>query len=223
MSWVVRVASYNLRDLKDDVDAAVRVIRALRPDVLCLQEVPRHPFSGHRVSDIAARSGLFWSGGHRGAGGTTILTSMRLDLRDCAHHRLAVPFLQRQRGYAAAQLALPGHRWFTAVSVHLPLTPALREAHAGEVLAGLLDGPLVLAGDLNEQADGAAWRAIAGLLRPVTPDRPTFPARAPRRRLDVVFATPHFTVVGGEQVSLAEADLVAASDHRPVWADLELD
>jgi len=29
---VLRVASYNVRDLKDDVDAAVRVVRAIEPD-----------------------------------------------------------------------------------------------------------------------------------------------------------------------------------------------
>ena len=45
MESSLRVASYNVRDLKDDVDAAARVVRAIDPDVLCLQEVPRHPFS----------------------------------------------------------------------------------------------------------------------------------------------------------------------------------
>jgi hypothetical protein len=30
-------------------------------------------------------------------------------------------------------------------------------------------------------------------------------------------------VLPHEEVALAEADLVAASDHRPVWVDLELD
>lgn len=33
--------SWNLHDLRDDPAAAVRVIRAVDPDVLCLQEVPR--------------------------------------------------------------------------------------------------------------------------------------------------------------------------------------
>ena len=48
------MASYNVRDLKDDVAAAAGVVRAIAPDVLCLQEVPRHPFSGHRVAEFAA-------------------------------------------------------------------------------------------------------------------------------------------------------------------------
>jgi len=46
---ILRVASYNLRDFKDDAQAAARVVRAINPDVLCLQEVPRHRLSAHRI------------------------------------------------------------------------------------------------------------------------------------------------------------------------------
>ena len=40
----VRVASYNTRDFLDDHHLAARVVRAVDPDVLCLQEVPRRLF-----------------------------------------------------------------------------------------------------------------------------------------------------------------------------------
>lgn len=46
----VRVVSYNVRGLADDVAAAAEVVRALDPDVLLLQEVPRHPASSYRIS-----------------------------------------------------------------------------------------------------------------------------------------------------------------------------
>jgi len=59
---ILRVASYNLRDFKEDSDAAVRVVRAINPDVLCLQEVPRHVLSSYRTASFAARCGLYWSG-----------------------------------------------------------------------------------------------------------------------------------------------------------------
>ena len=134
MDGVLRVASYNVRDLKDDVDAAARVVRAIEPDVLCLQEVPRHPFSGHRVADLARRCGLMWAGGHRGSGGTTILTALRVDVRGARHEGLRVRRRQRERGYAVATVALPGRALLDVVSVHLSLDADERARHAGDVL-----------------------------------------------------------------------------------------
>ena len=50
----------------------------------------------------------------------------------------------------------------------------------------------------------------------------TFPARSPRRRLDVVFASPELRVLPHREVSLPDAVYAAASDHRPTWVDLDL-
>ena len=94
----MRVASYNLKDLTLDRHAAARIIRAIDPDVLCLQEVPRYPFSGHRVAELASRCGLLWPGGHRGSGGTTLLAHLRVDVSGSRHVGLDVPPLQRERG-----------------------------------------------------------------------------------------------------------------------------
>jgi len=80
----------------------------------------------------------------------------------------------------------------------------------------------VLAGDLNEGGTGRAWRRFAEPLRLVSPTAPTYPATTPRRLLDVVFASPELTVLPHRDVALDEGDLVRASDHRPVWVDLDL-
>ena len=220
----LRVASYNVRDLKDDVAAAAGVVRAIAPDVLCLQEVPRHPFSGHRVAEFARRCGLMWSGAHRGSGGTTILTSLRVDVGRARHERLRVPRLQRERGYALASVALPGHAAVDVVSVHLSLDADERARHIGAVLGTLApDGPLVVAGDLNEGEDGRAWSSLAGRLRPVTRTGadlhrapPPPPARRDLRR------RPAGACCRTGRCDLDPADLVAASDHLPVWADLDV-
>ncbi|NUP69048.1 MAG: endonuclease/exonuclease/phosphatase, partial [Nonomuraea sp.] len=37
----VRVASYNVRSMRDSVPALGRVIAALRADLVCVQEAPR--------------------------------------------------------------------------------------------------------------------------------------------------------------------------------------
>jgi endonuclease/exonuclease/phosphatase family metal-dependent hydrolase len=113
----------------------------------------------------------------------------------------------------------------TAVSVHLSLTPEERLAHTEHVLQAL-EGrtPLVVAGDLNEGPAGAAWQRLeaAGRLRAVSPTRPTYPAHAPRRRLDVVFASAGLRVLPHREVLVPESAYAAASDHRPTWVDLEV-
>ena len=222
----MRVASYNLRDLKDDTDAAARVVRAINPDVLCLQEVPRHVLASHRIASFAARCGLYWSGGHRGSGGTTIMSSLRMDAADVQHSPLKVARLQRARGYAVSHARLPGHPRVTFVSIHLSLDPGERARHAATVLKALPpDEPLVVAGDLNEGPQGRAWTAIAGRLRLTSVDAPTYPAGSPIHRLDAIFASPMMSVVpscNGDTVELDPADLVAATDHLPVWVDLDL-
>lgn len=223
----LRVASYNVRDLKDDVVAAARVIRAINPDVLCLQEVPRHPLSSHRVVAFAGRCGLYWSPGHHRGGGTTLMSSLRVQVGDMQHRSLAVAPLQRHRGYAVCQVRLPGHREMRCVSVHLGLDADERLRHVTNVLKSLPGaGPLLVAGDLNEGSDGRAWRALAGRLRAVSGEEPTFPARRPQHRIDVIFASADLAVVPGAaaglNTGLDAVDLCAATDHLPVWVDLDL-
>jgi len=222
---LVRVASYNTRDFLDDHRLAARLVRAVDPDVLCLQEVPRRLFGGWRVRRFATACGLQWTGRHRGSGGTTIFTSDRVQVLEGHHSRLPVRWPDRTRGYAVVRVGVPGGGEVTAVSVHLSLKPGERVAHTERILQALSDrGPLVLAGDLNEEETGGAWRLIdvPDRLRLVSPARPTFPARAPRRRLDVVFASPVLRVLPHREVLVPDAAWARASDHRPTWVDLDL-
>lgn len=222
---VVRVASYNTRDLLDDHHLAARIVRAVDPDVLCLQEVPRRLFGGWRTARFARACGMRWSGSHRGSGGTTVFTSPRLELLSCHHSRLPVRWPDRTRGYAVARVGLDDGAELTAVSVHLGLRAEERVAHTERILERLAaSGALVLAGDLNEDDSGAAWRLIdvPDRLRLVSPAVPTFPARRPRRRLDVVFASPGVRVLPHREVAVPESAWAAASDHRATWVDLDV-
>ena len=110
------------------------------------------------------------------------------------------------------------------VSVHLGLRPPERLAHTERLLEGLVaDGEhLVVAGDLNEDETGAAYGRLVrdGGLRPVSPERATYPARAPRRRLDVVLASPGLAVLPHREVAVPPGVFAAASDHVPTWVDL---
>lgn len=216
----LRVVSYNVRALQDDVSALERTVRALDPDVLCLQEAPYIGPVGHRIAAFAERCHLVWSGREQRAGQTTLLTSLRTQVRQVRHHPLPTAGLLDRRGTAVAQMALVGGPEVTVASVHLGLQPQQRVEHARRILELLGPGPAVIAGDLNEAADGAAWQLLAQRMAPVSPVEPTFPADAPRRSLDVVMATADLQAGPHEAVPLVEEDLVAGTDHRPVWADL---
>lgn len=225
MAETLRVASYNLRDFKDDLRAAERVVRAIRPDVLLVQEAPRAPFSAHRVAGFAERCTLMWSGGSwRASGGTTVMACSRVDVLDMRHIALPVPPGQRVRGYAGASVRLAGHAPVRVVSIHLPLDPVERERHARIVLDAAGPGRVVVGGDLNETADGRAWQLLADRLSVLTGPADTFPARGPNRRIDVVLAGAGLRAAATrrDEPALDPADLVAASDHLPVWVDIEL-
>ena len=219
----LRVATYNTRDFLDDHHLAARLVRAVDPDVLCLQEVPRRLFAPWRLRRFAAACGLRWSGPQRGSGGTTVLTSPRVDLLEASHHRLSVRWPDRTRGWARARVRLADGSELTAVSVHLGLRPQERERHAREIVDAL-DGvqPLVVAGDLNEGDDGPAFGVVADRLAVAGPDGPTFPARSPHRRIDVLFASPGVRVLGGGPVAVPDAHWPRGSDHRPAWVDVEV-
>jgi endonuclease/exonuclease/phosphatase family metal-dependent hydrolase len=220
-----RVATYNTRDFLDDAHLAARLVRAVDPDVLCLQEVPRRLLAGWRLRRFARRCGLRTTGSHRGSGGTTVLVSDRVRVVEAGHRRLPVRWPDRTRGWARARVVLPSGSTVTAVSLHLSLRADERERHVEQVLEALADaGSLVVAGDLNEESDGAAWRRldVPDRLRVVAPDGPTYPARSPRRRLDVVFASPGLHVLPHREVAVPDAVWPQASDHRPAWVDLEL-
>lgn len=224
----LRIASYNLRGLKDDAAAAARVVRAIDPDVLLLQEVPRHPLSDYAISAFARDCGLLWSGRTRLVSGTGLMSHLRVHSGgDAQDRRLAVGLRENPRSYTVTQVRGPAGPTVTAVSVHLPLDADQRVAHARTVLEELAadprvpgDAPLVVGGDVNEDASGRAWGVLAETLQVVTDERPTFPARRPHRRIDAIFARGHRQVETGDPALLDGMPLTEASDHLPVWVDL---
>lgn len=246
----LRVVGYNVRDLLDDRDALAHVVRCCRPDVLSLQEAPRRPLTTRRTARLARETSLRHVAGGRDSGGTAVLVSPRLQVLAGEAARLPVAgWFTRTRGYALAGLALPGGAGFTAVSVHLPLRPAERVDHSRRVLARLAvlaRPPYVVSADLNELPDGPSWSVFGSVLHdaaapsdaagatdgavPADGSVPTadatFPARAPAHRIDGVLVSPGVRVLAlrpaGAADGLTRDDLVAASDHLPLIADLDL-
>jgi len=221
-SRAVRVVTYNVRSLRDDRQALGRVVRELRPDVLCLQEAPRMLGWRHRLAALARDTRMLYVAGGGTTGGVAILSSLAVDVLDTRELILSRTRGLHRRGAVTAEVRL-GATTFAVAAVHLGLDAAERRRHAGQIAAALRErepGPSVVAGDLNEVAGHAAYNILAAGRTDCagTDPTPTFSTRAPRRRIDAVLASPALTVhhyrVG------SGADVERASDHRPVVVDL---
>ncbi|MFE7130698.1 endonuclease/exonuclease/phosphatase family protein [Streptomyces sp. NPDC057638] len=232
-SPTLRVLGYNVRSLRDDEDALVRVIRACAPDLVLVQEAPRFFRWRKHAARIAAKSDLVVLGGGATAAGPLLLCSLRVTVERTADILLPLTPGQHRRGFATAVVRIGGAR-IGVVSCHLGLRREERRDHAEALLdqVAALDTPYsVVAGDLNEEADGPGFGRIAAGLQDCWAVAPwggehTFPARAPRRRIDAVFASKGVDVLGcGVPRGLpgvSDADLSAATDHLPVLAALRI-
>ncbi|MFD5317313.1 endonuclease/exonuclease/phosphatase family protein [Streptomyces sp. NPDC127098] len=228
MPTEVRLLSYNIRSMRDDTAALARVIRACAPDVLCVQEAPRFLGWRRRVARLARATGLYLVSGGASATGPMIMAAPRVLVESAGDLTLPhTPGLHR-RGLATAVLRFAGGPRLAVVSCHLSLRDAERRRHAPLVadrLAALGAPAAVLAGDLNEDPGGAAFRLLASRgLRDAWELAPeggefTSPAAGPERRIDAVLCTQAVTVLGcGVPEEPAPADLRAATDHLPVLA-----
>ncbi|MBB1242684.1 endonuclease/exonuclease/phosphatase family protein [Streptomyces durbertensis] len=238
-SAVVRLLSYNVRSMRDDVGALARVIRACAPDVVCVQEAPRFLRWRQAAGRLARLSGLVYVTGGAPASGPMILSSPRPAVERAEDVLLPLTPGLHRRGLATAVLRFGRTARLAVVSCHLSLQKDERYRQAGMVLDRLAElraapaGPIgaVVAGDLNEKPGGRAFRRLTGELRDGWAVRPwggeftSEPAR-PHQRIDAVLAAPPVELLGcGVPVGLPgvnDADLRAASDHLPVLAALRV-
>jgi endonuclease/exonuclease/phosphatase family metal-dependent hydrolase len=219
--------------MRDDPVALARVIRRLRPDVACVQEAPRFAYWRRDRRRLARETGLGIAVGRRPAG-LELYAGARVALLHREHHLLTpVPGMHR-RGLVLAVLDLGGVR-LVAASVHLDLAAGPRLRHATEILASLdrvrsrFAAPVVVAGDINEEPGGAAWRLLATRFQDAYAvashgGGPTYSAAEPRTRIDAVFADREIEVLrcGVPEAPELLGDYPAASDHRPLLAELRV-
>ena len=222
----LRLLSYNIRSLRDDPMAVAAVIRALAPDVVCVQEAPRFLRWRSKRAALARECGMVVATEDR-VGGLLILAAVRTDVLGRSFTALSKMPELHQRVLVTADIAVDGARWRVG-SIHLSLDDDERLRHIEEVWSALPseDGtPLILAGDVNEPPDHPAWTAItarladAAVIAP-TDDINTYSARHPHKRIDGVFVDPRVRVIS---CGVPDVPGVAqASDHRPVFAELEV-
>lgn len=214
----LRVMTYNVRQLKDDRAAVVRVLRAAAPDVVALQEPPRGPLGRQRLRRVAEAAGLepVVSGG--GARTTALLARPGLTVTGAWARPLPWRPVRTPRGLAIADIA--GVR---VICVHLGLSAPERADQVTRILPivrAAQGAGCVVAGDLNELPTGAAWRRLNHVLRDLTSAAgPTYPAPAAVKRIDAVLATGGLVGTGAHVI--ADDDARRASDHLPVVVDVQ--
>jgi endonuclease/exonuclease/phosphatase family metal-dependent hydrolase len=240
----LRIMSWNLRGAaKPRLDAVVEILQAHEPDVLALQEVRRG--QARRVAGLLGWRRPAWALKHNAYWPAWWLAE---GLAILSHHRLAVhppvvltPELDRRtfrrRILLPAEVLFEDDQRVLVIDAHLSSGDddelRVREAHhILSILPGTL--PTVLVGDLNATPRAESikvlieggcvdtWPAAAPPGEPGS----TYPANAPRRRIDYVMVND--AVNSGlrvVEVSVPD-DLGAAmsglSDHRPLLVQLEL-
>ncbi|WP_203350679.1 endonuclease/exonuclease/phosphatase family protein [Streptomyces sp. S-9] len=242
----LRVATYNIHagageDQVFDLDRTADALRGLHADVIGLQEVDVH--WGERsafVDEARALAGklrmrVFFApiydldpaaeGGERRRYGVAVLS--RHPVLHAENHeitRLSTqtpdPVPAPAPGFAEIVIRVKGVRTHV-YSTHLDYRadPSIRAAQVADMLDVLADdrGPGILVGDFNAEPSAPELAPLWHTLRDAAPDAgPTYPAVAPQKRIDLI------TVSHGITVSGARTHATAASDHRPVVADLRL-
>lgn len=220
----LRVVAWNVHGFRAGARRLAQALEQARPDVAFLNEVD---YSGMRLRRFARAVGMRGVSGLRLWRPVPNALLVRPPWRLVSHGLVRLPRKGPtiRRGAVVAMLGRAGLR-VTAAAAHLGLSERERLLHAEALTDALAAqaGPILIGGDLNEGPDGPAaswladryWDAFATAGEG---DGLTFPAAAPRARIDYVFASAGVTV---ERAWVATA-AGTLSDHLPVLAEVTLE
>ena len=224
MAVELRVLSWNVHGLRDDTKALSRIVRDLDPDVFCVQEAPKYLRWRAKCAALARNCGLLYVTGGGTTGGSALLASLRVDVKQADDVCLSRQWGWPARGVAAAMVT-KGGAGLVVASIHLPLDAQQRLEHthrATQLCRSLGAEHALVAGDINERPGHAAWQAFHDSgLRDLGPGSgPTFPAAGPTKRIDGVLATERVEVVDYRVIDVPGVE--RASDHRPVLVTVKM-
>ena len=229
---MIRVASYNMRkaigtDRRRRPERTLDVLNEIGADVIALQEadrrfgsrlsaMPLHMIeenSDYKPVPFATRDGsIGWHGN-----ALLVKKSVKIVDTELVH----LPSLE-PRGAVLADLDVDGVE-IRVVGMHLDLSGLWRRQQARAVIHHITaragDPPAVLMGDLNE------WSVRGGCLRDFAHHcrfadcGQSFHTRRPVARLDRIMVSPSLAILGSGTHQSPSAR--KASDHLPIWAELE--
>lgn len=236
---VLRVVSYNIRtggvgmDGKRDLLRQAEVLRALKPDVVLLQEVDLNAKRSGKVDCagvIAQALGMRatfaeampFQGGSYGVAILTAIPAGKGPVRQLRFTGGTEP-----RAALILPLVVPvdgGHREILVACTHLDFRSADEVApHAAELADVLAKDarPSILGGDLNFELGSPVLAAFEKRLTrvPKQGESASFPAPAPKVEIDHFFLNPSAAYRVRECRVVPES---VASDHRPVLLEVEL-
>lgn len=233
MAWRLRIASYNVRkavglDWRRKPERILAVLDEIGLDVAVLQEAdkrlaPRPAAIPHTV--LAGHGGFVHldpgPGPSLGWHGNAVL--LREGIAGEVAERMVLPGIE-PRGALLLRLSKDGPGGDASLliaAVHLGLTRGARHRQLAAVLdlAERQSLPFLLAGDLNEPRPAQLLPEGHGFVV-VTPG-PSFHAARPFTALDHIIHGPGVRVLasGVHRSALSRT----ASDHLPIWADIEVD
>lgn len=228
---MIRVASYNIHkaiglDRRRDPERTLTVLREINADIVALQEADRR--FGSRAAAIPAMlirdhskyrpvpldtrpDSIGWHG-------NALL--VQDDVLVAQAGAIPLPTLE-PRGAIWAELIIANAR-LRVVGMHLDLS-GIRRRHQIRTILHQLEGdrlPTILMGDLNEwSTHRGALREFGSRYTVLAPGK-SFHTRNPMAQLDRII------VEGGIEVRMCGVHhspaAARASDHLPVWADLQL-
>ena len=238
----LNVMSYDIHvgigmDKKLDLARIAEVIRRHRVDLVGLQEVDRGVERTGRVDEIkelARLTGMDYAFAHNldyqgGQYGVAVLS--RFPILAIDHRRYANTRERERRGFIRVEVEAEGRR-LNFVTTHLDYQfMDGRVFETEQLLAALADvrGPLVVAGDFNEEPGVGAYELMLksgfadGWVRGCSACPPnqaaglTYPADKPTKRIDYVFHRG----LGDAEASDAIVPDTLASDHRPVVVSIK--
>jgi len=238
----IRVLCYNIHygqgtDGIYDVERLAKVINQTRPDFVALQEVDvgvkrsGRVHQARRLSELTGMAVRFGPTQHYEGGlfGNAVLT--RHAILDV--HIQPLPYTESTperttypRGAIAVTVRTSDDGRLRFVSTHFQHNvpeDRVAEAHAiNRLFAGDKDSmPTILAGDMNARPEAEPVKTLLSKWTCAIEDVPvaTSPATDPRSRIDYIFyRNPNrFRLLSTKVI-----DESLASDHRPVFAELEL-
>jgi endonuclease/exonuclease/phosphatase family metal-dependent hydrolase len=212
-----------------DLERTARVLRALSPDIVGLQEVDDRAKRSGGVPQ-SARLGELLGMHHAfgrfmdyqgGAYGMAILSRHPI----VASREVPLPEGNEPRVALSAEVRLPDDVRVAVVNVHFDWVrdDGVRVAQA-ETLTTYLDAletPVILLGDFNDLPESRTlglFRSRFGEAAKPDGDRFTFPATEPTREIDYIVFSP---ITAWKVREARVIDERVASDHRPVLAVLE--
>lgn len=232
----LRVMSYNIHhgegtDGKLDLERIAKVIKDAKVDLVAVQEVDRNTRRTRGVdqaADLARLTGMQGTFGKAmdysgGEYGQAVLS--RWPLIEPKTHRLPTTPPREQRVALEVKVRPPGLPELTFVGTHLDHvrdeTDRVAQARdLNRLLVRKDAGPTILLGDMNAQPDSQPMRILLEHWNDTSGKElvPTCPAEKPTIKIDWIL------LLKGHRWRVVSSTVIeekAASDHRPIVAELE--